>query len=45
VLKIADIRTDTRIEFVGGARGVALGQLVDPATLPSRFRFISQSRI
>jgi uncharacterized protein (DUF1015 family) len=30
VLKIADIRTDTRIEFVGGARGThALEQLVD----------------
>jgi uncharacterized protein (DUF1015 family) len=30
VLKIADIRTDTRIEFVGGARGApALEQLVD----------------
>ena len=30
VLKIADVRTDTRIEFVGGARGAhALEQLVD----------------
>ena len=30
VLKIADVRTDTRIDFVGGARGTrALEQLVD----------------
>ena len=30
VLKIADVRTDTRIEFVGGARGTAeLERLVD----------------
>ena len=30
VLKIADVRTDTRIEFVGGARGTGeLERLVD----------------
>ena len=30
VLKIADVRTDTRIEFVGGARGTSeLERLVD----------------
>jgi len=38
VLKIADVRTDTRIDFVGGARGTAaLAQLVDGGTAAVAF--------
>ena len=38
VLKIADVRTDTRIEFVGGARGTAeLERLVDSGRAAAAF--------
>ena len=41
VLKIADVRTDKRIDFVGGARGTAeLETLVDSGRPPSRSRCI-----
>ena len=42
VLKIGDVRTDKRIDFVGGARGIAeLERLVDPeAVRLSRSRCI-----
>ena len=42
--KIGDIRTDKRIDFVGGIRGPAeLERLVDDGRPPSRFRCIPVS--
>lgn len=41
VLKIADVRTDTRIEFVGGARGTAaLERLVDSGRAAVAFSLV-----